>query len=81
MPQESADISRRNQTDYRAISHDELVKGGESGGRSADLLISFSNSDALTKLMSRFADVNHDEPMTPVDFRSPAGVRVGQVQY
>jgi len=35
----------------------------------------------ITDLMIRFGDLGENDPITPEEFRNPAGIRVGQFQY
>lgn len=71
----------RNHDGY--VSHDEWVAAGGYEGRirpgdDGSGLPPFP--ERLTRLMNRVADLS-DEPMTPVEFRSPAGARVATVDF
>lgn len=71
----------RNHDGY--VSHDEWVVAGGYEGRIRPGYDGNNESpfpQGLANLMSRVADLS-DEPMTPVEFRSPAGARVAALDF
>lgn len=68
------------------ITHDEWVAAGGVEGRirpAGDdrVLTPVSTDSGVARLMKTVADLGQEEPLTPMEFRSPPGARVASLQF